>query len=120
MRVLVVEDDFDIAEAMREMLELEGFDVACAMHGRDALQKLRADRDGTCLILLDLRMPVMDGYAFREEQLGDRTLARIPVVVVTADARAAESSDTLRVEEILKKPVNPVRLIEIVRRYCAA
>ena len=117
MRVLVVEDDPDISDALKQMLEFEGYAVACARHGLDALAKLRED-DGTAdLILLDLRMPVMDGFAFREAQLGDAALKEIPVVVVTADSHAAERSATLHVDTILRKPVDPGHLLDVVKTF---
>jgi CheY-like chemotaxis protein len=117
VRVLVVEDDPDIADAMKQMLEFEGYAVDTASHGLDALSKLRSGRAGADLILLDLRMPVMDGFAFREAQLHDAKLKEIPVVVVTADSRAAEASPSLHVDTILRSPVDPDRLLDVVKAF---
>ncbi len=84
---MVVEDDHLIREAIVEALDEEGFDVIEAANGREALDKLHARR--ASLVLLDLMMPVMDGWQFREEQLHDPELSTIPVVVLSAaqDAR---------------------------------
>jgi CheY-like chemotaxis protein len=120
VRVLVVEDDVDICEAMRQMLEWEGYDVSCAGNGREALEALRSSAANASLILLDLRMPVMDGYAFRAAQLQDARLSDIPVVVVTADLRAGDGSSSLRADAVLRKPVDPERLLDLVRSYAAA
>ncbi|WP_242339575.1 MULTISPECIES: response regulator [unclassified Anaeromyxobacter] len=81
--VLVVEDDPDIREALAEALGGEGYDVALAENGQDALDVLR-DCPRPDVILLDLLMPVMSGWQFRQEQLADPALAGIPVVVVSA------------------------------------
>ena len=87
--ILVVEDDTIVQEAMKMVLEWEGYDVACAANGRDALDFLRT-RERPSLILLDLMMPVLDGWQFRREQKEDPALASIPVVAVSAlDAAAS-------------------------------
>jgi CheY-like chemotaxis protein len=85
--------------------------------GRSALARLRGG-ERTCLILLDMSMPVMNGWQFREEQLKDRALARIPVVVCTADGRAAEKARAIGAAGWLRKPIDPARLFELVRAHC--
>ncbi len=79
---MVVEDDHLIREAIVEALDEEGFEVIEAANGREALDKLHARR--ASLVLLDLMMPVMDGWQFREAQLHDPELSGIPVVVLSA------------------------------------
>lgn len=81
--VLVVEDDPDIREALAEALGYEGYDVLLAENGQEALDVLR-EHSRPHVILLDLLMPVMSGWQFRQEQLADPALAGIPVVVVSA------------------------------------
>src|SRR6187549_1262395 len=93
--ILVVEDDTDIRESLVEVLEDEGFGVRAAADGRQALDVLRAERPLPDLILLDLMMPVMNGFQFREQQLSDAAFAGIPVVVVTADANARAKAESL-------------------------
>src|SRR6266446_9079911 len=73
--ILIVEDDADVRGALSAVLEGEGYRVVEAAHGQEALQHLRADARGFCMILLDLWMPVMNGWEFRAEQLKDPTLA---------------------------------------------
>src|SRR5437763_14895472 len=86
--ILIVEDDTDVREAMAIFLAGEGYKVVEAGHGAEALDQLRS-ATVFCLILLDLYMPVMDGWAFRAEQLRDAALAAIPVIVISADDSAS-------------------------------
>ena len=116
--VLLVEDDAAIAGSLGEALREEGLEVATAQNGREALQVLRGGLRPS-VILLDLMMPVMDGWDFRHEQLRDPALRDIPVVVVTA---TGFSPDTIRAQfgnvDLLPKPV-PLcssRLVSIWRR----
>src|SRR5256712_12775997 len=83
--ILIVEDDADVRGALTVVLEGEGYPVVEAAHGQEALQYLCADPAGFCMILLDLWMPVMNGWEFRAQQLKDPALAEVPVIVVTAD-----------------------------------
>jgi two-component system, chemotaxis family, chemotaxis protein CheY len=113
-RVLVVDDDAEIRQIVKDVLEEAGCEVALAREGREALNILRAaGAPRPCLILLDLMMPVMDGYEFREEQLRDSALAEIPVVMFTA------SGTSVRLEgEVLRKPFRLDRLLTIVESKC--
>jgi CheY-like chemotaxis protein len=88
--VMIVEDDRDTREMLGRFLELEGFDVRTAENGQKALEVLRSDGP-TCVILLDLMMPVMNGWQFREAQASDPRFSQIPVIVVTAAGRAMTS-----------------------------
>ena len=114
--VLVVDDDRDIRETLEEILNYEGYSVATARHGADALEKARALRPS--LILLDLFMPVMDGCEFRHHQRADPELAGIPVVVVSAAHGLEDRVGELGVAEVLEKPLKIDRLLEVVSRYC--
>ncbi|MFO0581640.1 MAG: response regulator [Anaeromyxobacter sp.] len=91
-RVLLVEDDPDIRESLSEALRYEGYEVELAWHGREALARLARDPLPD-VILLDLMMPVMNGWEFREAQLEDAALADIPVVVISAQAPGACAPD---------------------------
>ena len=120
MRILLVDDDSSSTEALCELLKLAGHDVVCADNGRKALEKLHEDhreRD-YCVILLDLMMPVMNGYEFREEQLKDPSIASIPIIVVTADGRAREKAAQLGSARYFQKPLSPRELLRAVGEYC--
>ena len=116
--ILVVEDDVDVREALATLLETQGYRVLEAENGLEALGRLRDADFDVCLILLDLFMPVMNGWTFREEQLRDPTMAAVPVVVVTADVSARRSGKDLRAEEYLTKPVDFDHLLAVVARHC--
>jgi CheY-like chemotaxis protein len=114
--VLIVEDDADLREMMAQLLTLEGFAAATVSNGREALAYLRAHA-APDVILLDLMMPVMDGWEFRREQRLDREMAEVPVIVLSAldQTRVAE----VAADAFLKKPLDFDRLLELIRRYCA-
>jgi CheY-like chemotaxis protein len=114
--VLIVDDDRDIRETLEEILAYEGYSVATARNGADALEKARALRPE--LILLDLFMPVMDGAEFRRRQRDDPDIGAIPVVVVSAAAGLEERVQALEVAEHLEKPLQIERLFQVVARYC--
>ena len=120
MRVLLVDDDASSTEALCELLRLAGHDVVCADNGREALEKLHENhREGDyCVILLDLMMPVMNGYEFREEQLKDPSIASIPIIVITADGRAREKAAQLGSDRYFQKPLAPAELLRAIREFC--
>jgi CheY-like chemotaxis protein len=116
--VLVVEDDVDILRAIVQVLEDEGITVRAAENGRAALAALRAPgARPPRVILLDLMMPIMDGWAFRAEQLRDPTLAGIPVIVLTADGRATEKTGVMKGAGGLRKPVDLLTLLAALRPF---
>lgn len=103
-RILVIEDDVTLRESLAEVLMDEGFEVRTAHHGRAALGTLR-DGFRPDLILLDLMMPVMDGWQFRNITLDDPALARIPVVVTTALSEEYRRDNRLQAAAYLTKPI---------------
>jgi len=112
--VLVVEDEEDLREMVRDALELNGYAVVTATDGQDALTKI--DRiDGICLVLLDLLMPGMNGWQFVELLRKRSELASVPVVVHTS----APASAPPGVTRVLQKPVMFDKLLSVVREYCA-
>ena len=115
--VLVVEDDQDIREVMVEVLESRGFSVSAAHHGEEALARLQ-NGAAPCLILLDLMMPVMDGWAFCEEKEKDPALAAIPIIVVSAVSTRDPRNAGLRAVEHIAKPLDVGKLLASVERYC--
>jgi CheY-like chemotaxis protein len=115
--VLVIEDDPGIRDYLSILLEMEGCGVACAAHGLDALAWLEANRRPS-VVLLDLEMPVMDGFALRSRMLRDARLAAIPVILVSARALTPEEISSLRPAAVLLKPFEPDRLLERIAGVC--
>ncbi len=116
-RILVVEDDVAIRQTLAEVLADEGFEVACAANGAEALAHLTRSV-APSLILLDLTMPVMDGWTFRSAQREDPRLARIPTVVVSANHAAGSAVDGLGADAFLAKPFDLDSLMETIHRLC--
>ena len=113
--VLVVDDDPAIRRVLARYLTLDGFTVVEVESGQAALDYLRAGGEA-CVILLDLRMPVMDGWAFRREQRRDPALAEIPVIVLSgADA---ERFTELEAAAAFEKPARMADVVPCVRRLC--
>jgi CheY-like chemotaxis protein len=115
--VLVVEDDDDIVENVCELLEAEGYHVRAARNGRAALALLNDDKVLPAVILLDLMMPVMTGFEFRDAQLADPRIAGVPVVLMTADGHLSEKTARLGVAAALGKPFDIHALLAIVQRF---
>ncbi|NOK17166.1 response regulator [Corallococcus carmarthensis] len=111
-RILVVEDDFYIREAVRELLEDEGHTVDCAENGAQGLAMLEGMQPLPDVILLDLMMPVKDGFQFRSEQRADDRFADIPVVVMSADPQLDSRKDLLEARAYLRKPVDMDQLLD--------
>ena len=113
--VLVVEDDEGLRDMMAQLLTLEGFQTATVANGQEALAYLHTSSIPE-VILLDLMMPVMDGWEFRRHQQADPALAGVPVIVLSAldQARAAG----VDAAAFLKKPLDFDRLLDLVRQYC--
>jgi CheY-like chemotaxis protein len=114
--VMVVDDDEDIRESIADVLRECGYEVECAMNGRDAMSKLRGGVRPS-VILLDLMMPVMDGWQFRAEQVEDPRLAGIPVIVISAaGANPGVPEGTCA---YLRKPFNLKDLLREIERWAA-
>ncbi len=117
--ILVVDDDATMNEVIGVTLQSEGYQVLACGNGRDALQLLRS-RDETCAILLDLNLPVMSGQQFRAAQLRDRSLAWIPVVVMSGLPEARWDAERLGAAAFIWKPVNLDELRGIFARLRCA
>ncbi len=116
--VLLVEDNDDMRDAVALMLEMERFKVLTAANGEEALHRLRDAGAMPCMIVLDLHMPVMDGFAFRRAQMADHNLATVPVVVLSADGEAQRHARELRAAAVVEKS-DLDRLVGVVRQLCA-
>ena len=121
--VLIVEDDPETREMLASLLATEGFHPVAAEDGLEALHLLRTVRrrapDVPCLVLLDLRMPRLSGGEFRRAQLGDPTVASVPVAVMSGATDAEQRAQALGAVATVTKPINVDILLDIVRRYCA-
>ncbi len=115
--LLVIEDDADIREALDGLLSMEGFCVAGCSNGREALEWLR-DSPKPDVILLDLMMPVMDGWQFRVAQKEDPELSTIPVLALSADATAKAAA--IDADAYLRKPVDYETLVDTIDRLLVA
>ncbi len=111
--ILLVEDDRSIRVAMQGILEDEGYAVTAADNGRQALERLRSTA-APDLIVLDLRMPVMDGWEFRAAQKDDPKLAQIPVLAISADGSAKAAA--IDAEAYLRKPLDTDALLNAIGR----
>ena len=116
--VLLVDDDRDIRETVSGILEDEGYPVLQASDGDDALAVLREATPKPCVILLDLMMPKMDGWEFRAEQMKDRTLAQIPIVLLTANGAPRQRAAALQAAGALSKPFKLDELLDAVQQFC--
>jgi CheY-like chemotaxis protein len=108
--ILIVEDDELVRRAMQMVLEWEGYPVACAANGQEALDMLRSG-SRPALIVLDVLMPVLDGQQFRQEQLRDPSLASIPVIVVSA----ADFAHAVNAAYHVRKPFEVQELLDAIR-----
>ncbi|HEX7838051.1 MAG TPA: response regulator [Kofleriaceae bacterium] len=115
--VLVVDDDLDIRDSLVEMLEDQGYLARGAANGVEALEVMRTSAELPCVILLDLMMPMMDGWEFREAQLANPAWTEIPVIVISAYADVDAQARALAAEH-LRKPLAAQLLLEAVRRHC--
>jgi CheY-like chemotaxis protein len=112
---MLIEDDDEARALFAEILEREGFGVITFANGRDALEHLW-NEEAPSLVIMDLRMPVMDGIQLRSVMLQDRRLAKIPAVAVTAFDQPATAS--LSLAKVFKKPVDINALLTLVKQHC--
>ena len=117
-KILVVEDELSQREALAEVLSRLGYEVQCAANGNEALELMRRSESLLGLILLDLMMPVMDGWEFRAEQRKDRSLADVPVVVVSALGDTAQKAVQDGAAAFVSKPLHWQALLPVLERFC--
>lgn len=114
-RILVVEDDDDIRDSIKELLEEEGYSIETASNGQQALARIKG-AGAPQLILLDLMMPVMDGWQFQKELRQVPALARIPVIVISASKFSKERMDA---DAFIPKPLDAGVLLETIESFLA-
>jgi signal transduction histidine kinase len=115
-RLLLVEDDDSIRTTLSDLLIDEGLQVSTAINGREAMQALRAAAPPD-VIILDLMMPVMDGWEFRVEQQADAMLAGIPLIAMSADISA--KARAIAADVYLRKPIDFIELLDVIRDVIA-
>jgi DNA-binding response OmpR family regulator len=116
-RILCIEDEAEMIELMRLVLEREGFEVIGAMGGEQGLKVVKQEKPD--LILLDLMMPGMDGWEVYRQMRADKELADIPVVIVTAKAQSIDKVLGLQVAKVadyITKPFGPKDLLGSVQK----
>jgi len=116
---MLIEDDSETRDALAAVLQAYGYRVREAVDGRDALDQLH-DGAHPCAILLDLMMPRMDGWEFREAQRADPKLCEIPLAVLSAVGNVRLQARRLGVETAFPKPVELDDVLAFLARHCAA
>jgi CheY-like chemotaxis protein len=115
--VLIVEDDDDLRDDLAFLLARKGYQVETASNGKRALEKI-GQVGPPCIILLDLMMPIMDGWQLRAELLKDPALAPVPVVLLSGMADVDEAARSLAAVDHLGKPINLDKLYDVVSAHC--
>ncbi len=118
-QILIVEDDAALLEALGQVLIDEGYDLLSARDGLEAVNCLKKGNRPE-VILLDLSMPVVNGWEFRMFQKRDPDLAQIPVILITAGGYTREEVAWLEPSALLPKPLDLPLLLSIIRRFCAS
>jgi len=122
-KIIIIDDDVDLVEAMRLTLEKEGFEVIDAQEGEKGLEKIRSEKPD--LIILDVMMDTQDeGFHVAYQIRANRSTADVPIIMLTAVGQETgftfdkeKDEDFLPVDEFLEKPINPGMLIELVRKH---
>jgi CheY-like chemotaxis protein len=115
--VLVIDDNEATRIGLVELLNLRGYRTAMAANGREGLEMLRRD-PSIGVVVLDLTMPVTDGYWFRARQLADPTIAHIPLIVFTGADRTEVNASLLSGAQVLYKPVDVGLMLETIASHC--
>lgn len=114
--ILLIDDDPSILQTMKDVLEIYGYSVITANNGREGIATLVTMEEPPCVIMLDLMMPVMNGWGFLDFQRGNQTFANVPVVICSA---YEESAKSVAHDLVLTKPVQLDSLINTVKSLCA-
>ncbi len=115
--VLLVDDHDDVREGLSELLRLEGYTVVTAQNGRDALNQLYQGAR-PCIILMDLMMPVMAGFEFRQEQREHPEFRDIPIIVYSAIHDLKRVAGHLDAHAYVEKPIMLQNLLALLREHC--
>ncbi|MBX3022749.1 MAG: response regulator [Bdellovibrionales bacterium] len=115
-QILVIEDDEAVRQTLKDVLELQGYQVTTAMNGGEGLQKLKEMASKPCLVLLDLMMPNVNGWQFLDGQRNDPQLNNIPVIICSA---YTESAKAVNPAAVIEKPVQLQHLLWTVKTLSA-
>jgi CheY-like chemotaxis protein len=120
MAILIVDDDDDIRASLLQLLQAEGYVALAAANGEEALELLRQPGHQICLVLLDLMMPVMNGWEFLDHVAHDGSLAAIPVAIMSAHAsvQAPKSQQLGASKAFLAKPFTVDQLLGVADQFC--
>src|SRR5262249_31586522 len=116
-RILVVEDQDDLRGVLRDLLTGSGYEVAEALDGRDGISKANAERPD--LILMDIQLPVIDGYEATREIKANPKLASTPIIAVSSFAMKGdeEKARAAGCDHYVTKPYSPIQLLRIIRTF---
>jgi CheY-like chemotaxis protein len=114
-KILLIDDDIDFVQATSKVLESKSWEVIVAFNGEEGLQKARKEKPD--LVLLDIMMPVKDGFLVAEEFGKDRSLSKIPVLALTSFSDPLGQPFPFEVSEYIRKPVRPKELLAKVEKY---
>ncbi len=114
-KILIIDDDVDLVQVMKGALESKLFEVSVAYNGKDGLEKAKSEKPD--IVILDLMMPVMDGWAFAELYNKDPVLAKTPVLALTSFSESLGQPFPFQVSEYIQKPLKPRDLIAKVEEH---
>jgi CheY-like chemotaxis protein len=112
--ILIVDDDVSELDTLSEVLEYAGYPTTCAHNGKEALDLLRTTTPSTAMILLDLNLPVMNGWQFLDRKRNDPALVKLPVVVISGSSTERPQGAA----GFLRKPISVPALLKVVNGYC--
>ena len=122
LKILLVDDDPDFVEATKTVLESKPYEVIVAINGDEGLRKAREENPD--LILLDIIMPVEDGFTAAEQLKKDPKLSKIPVIMLTSFSSKGQQTGiargrgfSLEAEDYIEKPISPKKLLDRVEEY---
>jgi CheY-like chemotaxis protein len=114
--ILVIDDDRELCEGLAEYLSLQGYAVQCATNGWEALRLLADSRTRPALILLDLVMPILDGWGFLAERGKDPLLRDVPVLILTGSHDVTQRAKEGGAIAVMRKPVEPQSLLRAIEQ----
>jgi two-component system alkaline phosphatase synthesis response regulator PhoP len=114
-KILLVDDDVDLVTVMRGALESKAYEVVVAYNGQEGLEKARKEKPD--LVVLDILMPVADGFIFADQFRKDPSLAKVPVLALTSFSESLGQPFPFEVSEYIMKPIKPRDLVAKVEEF---